>query len=67
MHDVSTIERAFQLAKSGHIATIQDLKSQLTREGYSITTITGESLSTQLRNMISAARTVNKRRRLPRS
>jgi hypothetical protein len=67
MHDVSTIERAFQLAKSGHIATIQDLKSQLTREGFSITTITGESLSTQLRNMINAARTVSKRRRLPRS
>jgi hypothetical protein len=31
---VSALERAFQLARSGQVAGIGDIKKQLTREGY---------------------------------
>jgi hypothetical protein len=34
MNDVSAIERAFQLARTGEYRTIELIKKQLSREGY---------------------------------
>jgi hypothetical protein len=34
MNDVSAIERAFQLARTGEYPTIELIKKQLSREGY---------------------------------
>jgi hypothetical protein len=53
--DVSALERAFQLAKSGNVATVEALKRQLKTEGYSVATVTGNVLSRQLRALIHAA------------
>jgi hypothetical protein len=55
-HDYSVIERAFQLARTGGYASIDDLKKKLRAEGYSVATITGPTLLRQLRELIKAAR-----------
>jgi hypothetical protein len=55
-HGVTTIERAFQLAKSGSYASVADIKKRLSLEGYSIAQITGGVLTGQLRALIKAAR-----------
>ena len=31
---VTALERAFQLARSGHMATVDDIRKRLKREGY---------------------------------
>jgi hypothetical protein len=54
--NVSAIERAFQLAKSGSCETVEIIKRQLRTEGYGITQITGSALLRQLRTLIKAAR-----------
>ena len=59
MPDVSVIERAFQIAKSGQVASILDLKKQLSREGYTTAAITGRTLTTQLQLMMRAARSIS--------
>jgi hypothetical protein len=53
--NVTELERAFQLAKSGNVATLDALKHQLRAEGYSDATITGRTLSKQLRALILAS------------
>ena len=53
--DVTALERAFQLAKSGNVATMEALKRQLKTEGYSVATVTGNVLSRQLRALIHAS------------
>jgi hypothetical protein len=55
-HDHSVIERAFQLARTGRYASIDELKKKLRAEGYSVATITGPTLLRQLRELIKAAR-----------
>ena len=55
-HESSAIERAFQLARTGQYASVEDLKKKLRAEGYSIATITGPTLLKQLRELIKAAR-----------
>lgn len=54
----SVVERAFEIAKSGKVATVADLRKQLTAEGYSNNAqfLTGRSLSNQLTRMIAEAR-----------
>ena len=54
---VSALERAFQLAESGRLATVDDIKKQLKQEGYEVifSIITGPSLRSQLRDLIKAA------------
>jgi hypothetical protein len=54
----SVIERAFEIAKSGKVANVADLRKQLTAEGYSNNAqfLTGRSLSNQLTRMIAEAR-----------
>jgi hypothetical protein len=51
----TALERAFQLARSGNVATMTALKNQLKAEGYSVETVTGKALSTQLRALIHAS------------
>jgi hypothetical protein len=51
----SPLERAFQLAKSGKYATVDDIKTQLGKEGYSDSQVTGRQLTQQLRALIVAA------------
>ena len=55
-HTVTALERAFQLAKSGSCASIAEIKSRLRAEGYSVTQVTGRTLSAQLSALIQAAR-----------
>jgi hypothetical protein len=54
----SVVERAFEIAKSGKVANIPDLRKQLTVEGYSNNAqfLAGRSLSNQLTRMIAEAR-----------
>ena len=52
------IERAFQVAKSGKVSNIKDLRTQLAEEGYSNVTgvLTGRSLRQQISRMIVEAK-----------
>ena len=54
---VTALERAFQLARSGHMATIDDIRKRLKQEGYDERVVAdgGRSLTTQLRGLIRAA------------
>jgi hypothetical protein len=54
---VSALERAFQLAGSGQVASVDDIKKRLMLEGYDHQVVNGgPSLSSQLRERIKAAR-----------
>jgi hypothetical protein len=54
---VSALERAFQLARSGRVGDVMDIKAQLKREGYDDRYVDGgPSLTLQLRNLIKVAR-----------
>ena len=48
------IERAFQVAKSGKVGSIKDVRTQLAGEGYSNVNmaLTGRSLAQQISRMI---------------
>ena len=54
---MTALERAFQLARSGHMATVDDIRKRLKHEGYDERAVTdgGRSLTTQLRGLIRAA------------
>jgi hypothetical protein len=52
---VTALERAFQLAKSGSYASLNDIKKRLRVEGYSTDQIRGGVLSKQLRVLIQTA------------
>ena len=53
---VTAIERAFQLARSGSVRNIRDIKKALKREGYSLEPIEGRTLNRQLNKIIEAER-----------
>ena len=55
----SVVERAFQIAKSGKVPNIAELRKQLSEEGYGNATqaLAGRSLANQLTRMITDART----------
>ena len=55
-HSITTIERAFQLAKSGSCASVADIRKRLKLEGFSVAQISGGVLTGQLRALIQAAR-----------
>jgi hypothetical protein len=55
-YGITTIERAFQLARSGSCVSVADIKKRLKAEGFSIAQITGGVLSGQLRALIQGAR-----------
>jgi hypothetical protein len=53
----STLERAFELAESGRLASVAELRAQLKREGHTLEQLTGRALMSQLRFTIKARRT----------
>jgi hypothetical protein len=53
---VSAMERAFQLARSGKVAGMTDIKETLKQEGYAAYSIEGPALAKQLREIIKASR-----------
>jgi hypothetical protein len=60
-HRPTTLERAFELARSGSYATISDIRKQLKVEGFSDapSQISGPSMLKQLRKICEAARPVD--------
>jgi hypothetical protein len=54
--DVSEIERAFQLARSGTVSNLDDIKRALNREGYIADKLQGRALFKQLNAAIRAGR-----------
>lgn len=52
----TTLERAFELAKSGKVASVTHLRAQIKSEGYAQQQIDGRALGRQLRDMIARAR-----------
>ena len=52
----TSIERAFQIAKSGSCESITDLKKLLKTEGYSTDQIEGRMISKQLATLIKGAK-----------
>lgn len=54
--NVTSLERAFQLAKSGEVSNLHDIRKTLKQEGFDANVVQdGPSLKTQLRNLIKAA------------
>jgi hypothetical protein len=54
-HNVSVLERAFQLARSGSCRSVMDIKRRLSSEGYSLGQVTGPVLNKQLQQLIQGA------------
>jgi hypothetical protein len=52
----TTLERAFELAKSGKVASISELRQQLHAERYDTSQINGPALGRQLRGMMRKSR-----------
>jgi hypothetical protein len=53
--NITALERAFQVAKSGSCRSIDDIKKLLKSEGYSTTQIEGGTLLKQLRALMQTA------------
>jgi hypothetical protein len=56
MQRMTTMERAFHLARSGRFACLTEVVTTLDREGYSASQIQGPLLKRQLTGLIKAAR-----------
>jgi exonuclease VII large subunit len=57
MHpNTTTIERAFELAKSGQYVSVEEIKRRLHAEGYFAGQVKGRELSAQLKAAIDTAR-----------
>ncbi len=52
----STLERAFELARSGRCASVEELRHRLKKESYNQELVTGRSLTIQLRALMAAAK-----------
>jgi hypothetical protein len=48
----TTLERAFELARTGHYATVCGLKQRLAKEGYVADQLTGPTLLAQVRAIL---------------
>jgi len=55
-HRMTALERAFQLAKSGQVSDLSEIRKALDREGYSGNQIEGPVLKRQLADIIKSAR-----------
>jgi hypothetical protein len=53
---MTALERAFQLARSGNVASLTEIVSSLNREGYAGNQVEGRVLKRQLADLIKAAR-----------
>jgi hypothetical protein len=58
-HNVTALERAFQIANSGKCSSTWDLRQQLKCEGYDLHKVVGRSLLRQLDLLIKAATVKN--------
>jgi hypothetical protein len=54
-HNLTALERAFQLAQSGDCVSVEAIKTQLKGEGYSVAQVAGPTLRKQLHALIKAA------------
>jgi hypothetical protein len=54
---MTALERAFQLAKSGQVSGVEEIRRSLDREGYSGNQIHGPILKRQLTGLVKTART----------
>jgi hypothetical protein len=53
---VSALERAFQLARSGHVSKVADIRKELKREGYDDSVVGGGPiLARQLKKLLTEA------------
>ena len=52
---ITTLERAFELARSGDCASISEVREKLAAEGYSLQQLTGPTLLKQLRTLCTAS------------
>ena len=54
----STVERAYQLARSGQFRTVSEIKSRVRAEGYydAIAQLEGRTISADLRRVLAASR-----------
>ena len=57
----TSLERAFQLARSGQFSSLEDIRLQLRREGLNEHQLIGPVLNRQLRDFISDARPYERR------
>jgi hypothetical protein len=57
---VTSLERAFELARSGSVSTVEEIRFALKHEGYSVSEIRGPSLQKQLSALVRAARAESK-------
>ncbi|MEW5683536.1 MAG: hypothetical protein AB1942_01315 [Pseudomonadota bacterium] len=55
-HRLTTLERAFELARSGDCRSTDEIRKRLNSEGYSGQQVTGPTLLRQLRELCAAAR-----------
>ena len=53
--NLTSLERAFELAKSGDFLSVADIRKQLKAEGYTLEQIIGRSLMKQLSDLIRTA------------
>ncbi|KKC34595.1 hypothetical protein WH91_01715 [Devosia psychrophila] len=54
-NNITPLERAFELAKSGQFTNVADIKRHLGQEGLSSEQVTGRTLMNQLRELIRTA------------
>jgi hypothetical protein len=59
--NVNTLERAFELARTGEFDSIRQLEARLHHEGYPLGLVVGPSLSGQLRELMRMAHPVSSR------
>ena len=55
-NDITPLERAFEIAKSGTCTSVTQLKAQLKAEGYGLDQICGDSLLKQLKGLMADAK-----------
>jgi hypothetical protein len=53
---MTTLERAFELAKSGDYESVTEIRAKLKAEGYALSQLEGPSLNRQLRELCKASR-----------
>ena len=53
--NVNTLERAFELARTGQFDSVEQIKARLHKEGYSRGLVAGKYLSAQLRQLMRQA------------
>jgi hypothetical protein len=56
---LTALERAFQLAKSGRVKDLEEVRMVLRREGYDVSQLQGPRLRLQLKELIDDARALD--------